>query len=93
MALPSGCDCALCQTLGEFLAHPVRHVLEWPIAKAKRRHVHRRIDDAVRHETRRRGSPYTLVLTKTNELFTREAQAGRQDEADLAWLTASGMLT
>ncbi len=58
--------------------------------------VHRRIDDAeppVRHQTRRRGSPYTLVLTKTDELFTREQDARRQDEANLAWLTASGMLT
>jgi hypothetical protein len=41
---------------------------------------------------RRRGSPYTLVLTKTDELFTREEEARRQDEADLAWLTASGMV-
>jgi hypothetical protein len=96
VSLPSGCDCDLCQTLGEFLAHPTRQVFEWPIAQAKRQHVHRRIDDAelpVRHQTRRRGSPYTLVLTKTDELFTREQAARRQDEADLAWLTASGMLT
>jgi hypothetical protein len=80
--------------LGEFLAHPTRPVFEWPIAQAKRQHVHHRIDDAelpVRHQTRRRGSPYTLVLTKTDELFTREQDARRQDEADLAWLTASGM--
>jgi hypothetical protein len=95
VSLPSGCDCDLCETLGEFLAHPKRQILEWPIAKAKRQHVHRRIDDArlpVRHQTRRRGSPYTLVLTKTDELFTREEEARRQDEADLAWLTASGMV-
>ncbi|MGH9113904.1 MAG: 2OG-Fe(II) oxygenase [Acidimicrobiales bacterium] len=96
VALPSGCDCELCRTLGEFLTHPTRQVFEWPIAQAKRQHVHRRIDGAelpVRHQTRRRGSPYTLVVTKTDELFTREAQARRQDEADLAWLTASGMVT
>jgi hypothetical protein len=94
VSLPSGCDCDLCHTLGEFLAHPTRRVFEWPIAQAKRQHVHHRIDDAelpVRHQTRRRGSPYTLVLTKTDELFTREQDARRQDEADLAWLTASGM--
>jgi 2OG-Fe(II) oxygenase superfamily len=96
LSLPSGCDCDLCQTLREFLAHPTQQVFEWPIAQAKRQHVHRRIDDAelpVRHQTRRRGSPYTLVLTKTDELFTREQDARRQDEVDLAWLTASGMLT
>jgi 2OG-Fe(II) oxygenase superfamily len=94
VCLPSGCDCDLCQTLGEFLAHPTRQVIEWPIAQAKRQHVHRRIDDAelpVRHQTRRRGSPYTLVLTKSDELFTREQAARRQDEADLIWLITSGM--
>jgi hypothetical protein len=96
VSLPSGCDCDLCQTLGEFLAHPTRQVFEWPIAQAKRQHFHRRIDDAelpVRHQTRRRGSPYTLVLTKTDELFTREEETRRQDEADLAWLTASRIAT
>jgi hypothetical protein len=82
--------------LGDFLAHRTRKVFEWPIAQAKRQHVHRRIDDAelpVHHQTRRRGSPYTLVLTKSDELFTREAAARRQDEGNLAWLTASGMVT
>jgi 2OG-Fe(II) oxygenase superfamily len=96
VSLPSGCECDLCQTLGEFLAHPTLQIFEWPIAQAKRQHVHRRIDDTelpVRHQTRRRGSPYTLVLTKTDELFTREQDARRQDEADLAWLSVSGMLT
>jgi hypothetical protein len=95
VSLAPGCDCDLCQTLGEFLAHPTRQVFEWPLAQAKRQHVHRRIDDAelpVRHQTRRRGSPYTLVLTKTAELFTREQEARRQDEVDLAWLTASAVL-
>jgi predicted 2-oxoglutarate/Fe(II)-dependent dioxygenase YbiX len=96
VSLPSGCDCNLCQTLCEFLADRTRQIFEWPIAQAKRQHIHRRIDDAelsVRHQTRRRGSPYTLVLTKTDELFIREGDARRQDEADLAWLAASGMLT
>jgi hypothetical protein len=76
--LPSGCDCNLCQALCEFLADRTRQIFEWPIAQARRQHVHRRIDDAelpVRHQTRRRGSPYTLVLTKTDELFTREQDA------------------
>jgi hypothetical protein len=92
---PPGCDCELCATLDEFLAHPTRRVFEWPIAKSKRQHVHRRIDDAdlpVRHQTRRTGSPYTLVLTKTDELFAREAESRRQAEQDLAWLNASGLV-
>lgn len=50
--------------------------------------MHTRIDSAklpVSHRTRRQGRPYTLVLTKTQELFTRE-QTVRRQAADLAWL-------
>lgn len=84
-----GCGCELCSVLGAFLGSRSRRVLEWPLAKEGRRHVHTRIDSAqlpVRHQTRRQGRPYTLVLTKTQELFTREQTVRRQAAADLAWL-------
>ncbi len=42
----------------------------------------------VSHRARRTGRPYTLVLTKTADLFEREEQARRRDEADLSWLRA-----
>jgi hypothetical protein len=76
---------------GPFLADPARQVLEWKLAKDGRGHVHSRIDQAelpVRHLTRRTGSPYTLMLTKTQELFGREREARERDQADLAWLGA-----
>jgi len=41
----------------------------------------------VTHVTRRFGRPYTLVLTKTEALFQREAIERRSFAADLAWLT------
>ncbi|MDX2683482.1 2OG-Fe(II) oxygenase [Streptomyces soliscabiei] len=85
----AGCGCELCAALGAFLGSRSRQVLEWPLAKEGRRHVHTRIDSAelpVRHQTRRQGRPYTLVLTKTQELFTREQTVRRQAAADLAWL-------
>ncbi|GGS81480.1 hypothetical protein GCM10010176_026340 [Nonomuraea spiralis] len=88
--LPTGCACELCEVLGTFLQHPERRALDWPLAKDRRRHVHARIDDAelpVRHETRRQGRPYTLVLTKAEALFERERIARERHEADLAWLT------
>lgn len=88
--LPDGCNCGLCVTLGKFLADPEEQVLEWPIAKQKRMHVHRRLDAhelPVRHETRRSGSPYTLVLKKTKALFEKEARRRRRLEDDLQWLT------
>ncbi|HVM02407.1 MAG TPA: 2OG-Fe(II) oxygenase [Acidimicrobiales bacterium] len=87
--VPPGCRCRLCDVLAEFLADPARRSLEWPLAKDGRRHVHGRIDGAelpVRHQTRRTGRPYTLVLTKTAEVIERDRQSRRHDETDLAWL-------
>jgi hypothetical protein len=88
--LPKGCDCELCTTLGAFLVDPARRVFEWPLAEKRRSHIHSRIDRAelpVDHKTRRTGRPYTLVLHKTDALFTREQEARRRDQDDLDWLT------
>jgi hypothetical protein len=87
--LPGGCRCDLCSTLSGFLADPARRIFEWPLAKDRRVHVHSRIDSAelsVNHETIRKGSPYTLVLTKTDALFEREKQDRLRDEVNLAWI-------
>jgi hypothetical protein len=73
-----------------FVEDANRRRFEWPIAKQRRQHVHTRIDAAelpVSHVTRRQGSPYTLVLQKTDELLVREREARARDQADLAWLT------
>ncbi|MDQ6945208.1 MAG: hypothetical protein M3256_02805, partial [Actinomycetota bacterium] len=40
----------------------------------------------VTHQTKRTGSPYKLVLTKTEALFEREKQARLREQSDLAWL-------
>ena len=91
MSLPAGCRCELCGTLEAFLADPTRERLEWPLAKEGRRHVHERIaahELPVRHETRRSGRPYTLVLDKTRALFEREARERRSWRADLKRLVA-----
>jgi hypothetical protein len=88
----TGCRCDLCDTLGAFLGSRSRRTFEWPLAKDGRRHVHAQIDAAglpVRHQTRRQGRPYTLVLTKTDELFTRARTALHTAETDLVWLTAT----
>ena len=92
--LPAGgCTCDLCGTLGTFLEHRSRRTFEWPLAKDGRHLVHARIDGAelpVSHLTRRQGRPYTLVLNKTDALFSRDWEARIKDEADLKWLTANG---
>ncbi len=88
----TGCACDLCDTLGTFLGSRSQRTFEWPLAKDGRRHVHTQIDRAwlpVRHQTRRKGRPYTLVLTKTDELFTRATTARHQADTDLAWLTST----
>ena len=90
--LPAGgCTCELCDTLRAFLEDKSRRTFEWPLAKQRRQHVHSRIDAAelpVTHVTRRQGSPYTLVLNKTDALFAREQEARIRDETDLEWLAA-----
>ena len=88
----TGCGCDLCGTLGTFLGSRSRRIFEWPLATDGRRHVHTRIDLAelpVRHQARRQGRPYTLVLTKTGELFTREKDTRHKAVTDLAWLTSA----
>ncbi|XUL89650.1 hypothetical protein ACQ86D_25955 [Streptomyces galilaeus] len=45
------------------------------------------------HRTRRQGRPYTLVLTKTEELFSRARATRRQAGADLAWLASTWNLS
>lgn len=92
----TGCGCELCGTLGAFLGSRSRRTLEWPLAKDGRRHMPSRIDTAelpVGHQTRRQGRPYTLVLTKTEELFSRERATRRQAGADLTWLASTWNLS
>jgi len=90
--LPAGgCTCDLCDALRVFLEDKSRRTFEWRLAQQGRRHVHSRIDASelpVTHQTRRQGSPYTLVLNKTEALFAREQEARVRDETDLEWLAA-----
>ncbi|MGE0787632.1 MAG: 2OG-Fe(II) oxygenase [Sandaracinaceae bacterium] len=84
-----GCKCELCRTLSSFLSNADERALSWPLAKHGRQHVHGQIDThqlPVTHTTERRGSPYTLLLRKTDELFEREQSIRAQRERDLDWL-------
>jgi len=86
-----GCGCDLCETLRAFLADPNQRTLDWPLAEQRRRHIHSRIDAAdlpISHVTHRQGRPYTLVLQKTDALFTDELTRRAKDQADLDWLVA-----
>jgi hypothetical protein len=87
----SGCGCELCGILSEFLGDRSERTLEWPLAEARRKHVKTQSSSAelpVKHEIWKFGSPHTLVLTKTDELFRREAKARKDAAASLEWLAA-----
>jgi 2OG-Fe(II) oxygenase superfamily len=86
---PRGCRCDLCVRLSAFLSDPRETRHEWPLAQQWRRHVHDKVDShelPVRHETRRSGRPFTLVLEKTRALFEREAAARHSWQVDREWL-------
>ena len=88
---PGGCGCELCGTLSRFLANHSERTLEWPLAEARRKHIAGQIGTAelpVKYEIWKFGSPYTLVLTKTEDLFRREATARQDAAASLKWLAA-----
>ncbi len=81
----SGC-CQDCTELAAFLTDAARKQHVWPMAKPRREHIHRRIDDAelpVTHQTRREGSPHKLVLTKTADVFRRDADRRTAARAEL----------
>lgn len=83
-ASPGGQDA---DRLAAFLRSATERTLDWPLAEPRRQSIHRLIDDAalpVRHTTRRTGRPYTLVLHKTDDLFTGEQAARERAEEDLA---------
>jgi hypothetical protein len=87
---PLRCACELCKRLVRFLRASREQQLDWPLAKDHRAHVHQTITQhelPVTHVTRRVGRPYTLVLTKTKALLTREAAERAGWTSDLIWLT------
>ncbi|WP_437957222.1 2OG-Fe(II) oxygenase [Sorangium sp. So ce119] len=86
---PHGCTCALCNELSAFLRDRDRVEHAWPLAKERRRHIHSVIDLhrlPVTHTTIRAGRPQTLVLTKQQALFERDAALRARQKALSAWL-------
>lgn len=71
------CRCPDCRALAEFLADPQARTRRFPMAKERRRHLHQVIDRNkldLTHETERRGSPQTLVCTKTRRSFEQRCK-------------------
>lgn len=82
-------SCQDCTELAAFLEDAERQTLIWPLAKPRRQHIHRCIDDAelpVTHRTTREGSPHKLVIAKTTDLFALDAQRRTAARASLTAL-------
>ncbi len=85
------CKCADCRALSAFLADPDRQQARFPLAKERRRHVHSIIDSNhcdCTHATEHRGSPHTLVCTKTTASHEAACQIYERDLQNLYRLAA-----
>jgi hypothetical protein len=83
------CSCNLCATLTRYLRARDKLRLEWPLAKSGRAHIHGIIDSydlPVTHNTRRTGSPLTLILEKTAAVFERDDAERQLRQSALQWL-------
>jgi predicted 2-oxoglutarate/Fe(II)-dependent dioxygenase YbiX len=84
-----GCTCEDCAALSRFLRDPAERVGRFPMNKQRRQHLHRQIDQHrcdVTHVTERRGSPQTLVCTKTQDSYERQLKQYGVDQVILAEL-------
>ncbi len=84
-----GCKCEDCAALSRFLRDPAERVGRFPLNKQRRQHLHRQIDQHrcdVTHVTERKGSPQTLVCTKTQNSYERRRKQFGVDQVVLAEL-------
>ena len=82
------CNCQFCARLKAFIADPANEVGRIPAREDMRQHLIGIIDRHqcdVKHALERKGSPYSLVLTKTTGSFDR---ALKRFEADCRLLSA-----
>jgi hypothetical protein len=83
------CKCEDCAALSRFLRDPAERVGRFPLNKQRRQHLHRQIDQHrcdVTHVTERKGSPQTLVCTKTQNSYERRRKQFGIDQVVLAEL-------
>jgi predicted 2-oxoglutarate/Fe(II)-dependent dioxygenase YbiX len=83
------CKCQDCRALGLFLRDPTLRIGRFPLRKERRQHLHRQIEKDqcdCTHVTERKGSPQTLVCTKTQGSYDRRLKQYGTDRALLAEL-------
>jgi hypothetical protein len=75
--------------LRAFAHDPVEQVHRFRLRKDRRQHLHRIIESHgldMTHETERKGSPQTLVCTKTRQSYRRRCEQYRKDISALETL-------
>ena len=85
------CKCQDCRALSAFLADPNRREARFPMAKERRRHLHGIIDSNrcdCTHVTEHRGSPHTLVCTKTTASYEAACKIYERDLQNLSRIAA-----
>ena len=85
------CSCGDCGALGAFLANPDQKQGRFPLAKKRRQHLHQIIDRKrcdLTHVTERRGSPFTLVCTKTTASYEAARKIHERDLQNLSHILA-----
>jgi predicted 2-oxoglutarate/Fe(II)-dependent dioxygenase YbiX len=83
------CTCGDCRELQKFVLDPVERTHRFRLRKDRRRHLHEQIQHHgldMTHETERRGSPQTLVCTKTRRAYERQCAEHNADVTAMATL-------
>jgi hypothetical protein len=85
------CNCADCRELSAFLANADEAVHRFRVRKDRRQHLHQIIDRHhcdLTHVTERRGSPQTLVCTKTTASYQAACKVYERDQQFLSRIEA-----
>ncbi len=85
------CKCKDCRALSAFLADPNQREARFPMAKERRHHLHATIVSNrcdCSHITDHRGSPHTLVCTKTTASFDAAREIYERDSQNLSRIAA-----
>ena len=83
------CTCGDCRELQTFVLDPIERTHRFRLRKDRRRHLHeqiRRHSLDMTHETERRGSPQTLVCTKTRHTYERQCAEHKLDVTAMSTL-------
>ncbi len=83
------CSCADCRELQAFVLDLVEQTHRFRVRQDRRQHLHQMIEKHgldLTHVTERKGSPQTLVCTKTRRSYQRRCDEYRKDIAALALL-------